>query len=182
MSGWLSTEATIARHAWPGLRGSLLPPEKSAFTYAHNNKFGLLALVLAVSLLPDAVVVHLLVPRNLWWLALLLDFGALYSLLWAAGIYGTMLHAPHAIEGSMVTVRRGLLWQASFDLDDVESATRRDKPLHGVPSVEIHLRRPACVHRLLLGPTQARTLVVASDMPERLIAALLTRRNAAAAQ
>jgi hypothetical protein len=182
MSGWLSTEATIARHAWLGLRGSLLPPQKSAFTYAHSNKFGFLALLLAVSLVPDAFVVHLLVPRHLWWLWVLLDLVAVYSLVWAAGIYGTMLHSPHTIEGTTVTVRRGLLRHASFDLDDVESVTRREKALDGMPSVEIRLRRPATVHRLFLGSTRATTLIVASDMPEHLIAALLTRRNAQARQ
>lgn len=180
MSGWFSTEATIARHAWPGLRASLSPPEKSAFTYAQNNKFALLALMLAISLVPDAFVIHLLVRSP--WVALLLDAFAMYSLIWVAGIYGTMLRSPHTIDEGVVTIRRGLLMHASFPLDDVESAVQRDKTIDGVQSVEIHLRRPTRMHRFLVGAKETTTLVAASDLPEQLIAALLTRRNALASQ
>lgn len=165
----LATELTIVRHAWGGLRASLLPPTKSPFTYVHNNKFGLLSLVLAVSLIPDAILTHLLIPGRLWWLALLLDGVAVYSLIWVCGLYGTMVCRPHEMSPGDITVRRGLLAHAKIHPHNVQNAALSTKKIDGIQSVDVTLREPVTLHRLFLGDIETASINIASDMPEQLI-------------
>lgn len=173
----IGSEMTIMKHAWRGLRGSVFPPPVSPLTYVQSNRFGVLTLLLAVSLLPDAIVTHLLIPSHYWMIAVGLDLLCVYSLVWVAGIFGTMLDRPHVICGETVTIHRGMLAQTQFQVADILSACVTDKTIDGVTALKIQLRKPVELNRLFRGKTQTSLVLIQSDLPHQLLGTFNAQRS-----
>jgi hypothetical protein len=170
----------VIEHAGEGLRAILDPPRPTAFTYVEGSLVGLIAIVVAVAAVPDAVFFWLLIPHRLSWLALGLDAADIWGALWLFGLYGTMARSPHTLEGERVTLHNGALQSLAFNRNDVAETTslgvvkRRALPrkrgdgslvlaFGGVPIVDVRFKIP----------TNGFTRVfVASDRPEALCAVL----------
>jgi len=152
----------------------------------NGSKLVDVALILAAALVPDAVAIAVLVPAPWWPLKLLLVVLDLYALGWFLGIYGTMIRRPHEL-GERVRLFNGVLAGVEFDRANVSAAVnhgvrrRRALPKRadaayltwgGVPVVEIGLAQPALLRTAYRGERYVRTVFVASDAPEQLVAAL----------
>jgi hypothetical protein len=172
-SRMLATELVVTLHCWRGLKSSVAPPPKSPLTYAENNHFGIFALILLISFVPDTVIIHLLMPRSLVLVAIILDVIGLYSCIWVAGVYGTMIAMPHQIRDGLFVARRGILSRADFRLSDIRNVSMADRAIFGVPALTIELAGRVKVERLFLPPAYTCTLSIPSDDRMQLCALLL---------
>ena len=172
-----SVEVTVYAHIVAGFKGFVNPPRPSCASYVNGSKVAMLAIILTLSIVPDAFLLWLLLPHHLWWLALVLDVLEIWSCGWLFGIYGTMIARPHEIGEKQVVFHNGILKRVQVDRTEVAAARalgsvrRRALPrrrgdgstvltLGGVPVVEVELR-------------SGRKLFVASDAPQALCDLLL---------
>lgn len=166
-------ELTVYSHVAAGAKGFVSPPKPSYASYVAGSKIIMLAIILTLSIVPDAFLLWLLLPHHLWWLALVLDALEIWSCGWLFGIYGTMIARPHEIGEESAVFHNGVLKRVRVDCADVLTARalgsvkRRALPrkrgdgsvvlaLGGVPIVEIELR-------------SGKKLFVASDAPDALV-------------
>lgn len=143
---------TVLGYVAVGFKAFLDPPQPCATTYVTGSKVITLVVLLAVSLIPDAVLLWLILPHAFWWIAALIDILELYACVWAIGLYGSMVAMPHELSGSRVVFNNGALESLQLERADIASA-----------------RVLGAVKRLHGG----RKIFVASDAPHHLCEALL---------
>lgn len=173
----VSIEVTVYAHITTGLKGLIDPPRPSHASYVNGSKVAMLAIILTLSIVPDAVFLWVLLPHHLWWLAIVLDVLEIWSCGWLFGIYGSMIARPHEIGEERIVFHNGILKRVRIDRSEIAAARaigsvkRRALPrrrgdgstvlaLGGVPIVEISLR-------------SGKKLFVASDSPQALCSVLL---------
>lgn len=164
-------------HALAGLKGFLNPPRPSYASYVNGSKVPMLAMLLTLSIVPDAFLLWLLLPHRLWWLAIILDVLEVWSCVWLFGFYGTMIARPHEIGEKNAVFYNGILKRVQVDRAEIVAVRalgtpkRRALPrtrgdgsavlvMGGVPVVEVQLRR-------------GERVFVASDAPHALCGMLL---------
>jgi len=172
-----------------GLRTIFDPARASAQTYVEKNMLGMLGLIVLIAALPEIPLHHVLLPRNDWWIAILLDALVLYTAAWIFGLYGIMACSPHVLDGERLIFHRGPLGRAEVERASIAQATpienpdsraiRRAKPdayfgLPGSDLVHLRLNAPARIVRTfpVLRETRTEELYIASDRPRELCALL----------
>jgi hypothetical protein len=186
-----SSDLAILSNVAAGIREFVSPGRPAARTYVNGTKVGLLAVVVAISIIPDAVLLWLVVPRALWWFALTLDALDIWACAWLLGLYGSMASNPHDLSRQRVVLHSGVLQSVEFDPATIESAqplgimTRRQlRPRRGegstllsfggVPLVEIILNRDAFESNAFrLRQRCVRKILVHSDDPPALCGELV---------
>ena len=184
------TDITVLLHARRGLRAFMLPQSPGATSYTNGSKIALLALIVGLSVLPDAIFLLLVIPRAYGWVSIVLALLDLWGCVWLFGLYGTMAARPHEVSPERIVLRNGLVQRVEFapqhicELHAVGIIKRRQLPsssrtgsvflgFGGVPMVEITLSEPAIAdHILWRGPRATKRIFAAADMPEQLCASI----------
>lgn len=163
-------EIVVYAHILAGLKGFINPPAPSPSSYVNGSKIAMVAIILTLSVVPDAFLLWLLLPHHLWWLAIVLDVLEVWSCAWLFGLYGTMIARPHEIHEKHVVFHNGIVKRIRIERGEVVAARalgvvkRRALPrvrgdavllLGGVPVVEVELRT-------------GKKVFVASDAPQAL--------------
>lgn len=190
-----STDITLVVSAGAGLRAFISPPQASSRTYVHGSKIGIMAMIITLSVVPDAFLLWILLPQHLWWLAAVLDLLDVWACLWLFGLFGIMANRPHQIRAGEVVLRNGILQSVRLNAEHISdvhcigTVRRRDLPrrrgdrsvvlsLGGVPFVQVDLSEPAIEHHLFRArPRHALRIFVASDKPELLRQDLMQARG-----
>lgn len=190
---YIAMEFTVMWNAWCGMRTAFAPPRGSADTYVEKNMLGMLGLVLLVGAIPEIPLHHLLLAREPWWSAAILDFLVLYAAAWVFGLYGTMARRPHELGADRIVFHRGPLGCAEVERSAVRDATALVAPnarairqkhrnaylgLPGSDLVHLRLETPARVVRTfpVRRECSVSELFVASDRPHELCALLAAAR------
>lgn len=172
-----SVELTVARHIARGVRAFINPPRADAATYVGSSKVALLAVVLSIAVVPDALLLWMVIPHRLWRLDIALNVLDVWACAWAFGLYGTMVARPHELGSERIVFHNGVLGRAEVVRGEIADATalgvvrRRALPRRrgdgsqvlafgGVPIVNVRLR-------------DGRSIFVASDVPHQLCSALV---------
>lgn len=181
-----SADITVLTHAVAGMRAFVNPAPATAHSYIHGSKMMIAAIIIALSIVPDAFLFWLVLPARAWWVALSLNVLDVYACLWFFGLYGTMVRRPHEFSREKVLLRNGLCQTVELRPQHIararplgivkrrQLARRRGDgstvvSLGGVPLVDIVLLQPAIERRLFFAkPRMVTRVFVASDAPEAL--------------
>lgn len=109
MSAPASADRIIFAHALTGFRAIVRPPAPTAFSYASQSYLPMLVALLAVGAPPDVILRHLIVPHAFWLVNVAIDLLSISSVLWIAGLWGTVVSHPHELCDETVTFRQGIL-------------------------------------------------------------------------
>lgn len=198
LARFAAREMTLLAHARIGLRAFALPQARCDTSYVGGSKVALGAVILAVSVVPDAVFLLLVIPHAYLLLAVLLSLLDVWAVVWLFGLYGTMVARPHDLSSDLVILHNGLLQSATFSLKYVDDMTvrgrfkRRSLPRElregaaflgygDIPMLQIDLCEPVSVHHAFTpGPRLVLRIFVASDAPEQLQARIHTLASSAA--
>lgn len=152
------------------------------WSYVETAKIRFLVFVLPITIVPDVIFLHLVLPSHLLWLKLLLDLLEVYACLWVLGLYATMVARPHAIVdgGNAIRIHRGILNSTEIRRDTIEAiaplgaqrgfgirsrAGEARLTVGGVPAVSITLKSPVAIVSLFAKTRMATKLLVATDAP-----------------
>lgn len=181
-----SVDVTVCSHALEGAKAFVNPARSTPYTYANGSKLVMMAVIVALSVVPDAFLFWILLPKQMWWLALLLDLLDIWACLWLFGLFGTMVRRPHEIHENRVVFRNGIFQTVSFNVQDIADVeeigvVKRYKlprkrgdgstvlSFGGVPMLAVRLTQPALEnHAFLPAPRQVTKIYVASDAPSAL--------------
>ena len=171
-------------HTRAGIEAFLAPSEPNETTYTQGSAIGLLAVMLTLAIIPDAIFLLLVIPRALLWLSVLFGAFDIWSCLWLIALYGSMATSPHELSSERIVLRNGLLQEVEFaphfvrEVRSLGRIKRRQIPrsqrrdaaflgFGGVPIVEVTLERPAAVRQSMRSRVRdARRIFVATDRPE----------------
>lgn len=161
--------------------------QSKSFGYVQASPIRVLPAVLAVGCVPEILLSHFLLKGHAI-LANILLVAAIWSVLWATGMYIAMRNRPHVLSGETLKLRMGVRRWCDIPLSDV-SALRLvdayapryhagdvgDFTIKHCQRVEICLSRPACVVTLDGKGSKVNRLWVTADDVGALSAALLPR-------
>lgn len=183
-------DVAVLAHALVGIRAVINPEKPTAYSYVTGSKLIPLGVILVLAIIPDAVLLWLLLPQTLWWLALILNALEIWACVWFFGLYGTMVRSPHELSPEKVLFRNGILHSVEIDprsigeMRELGIVRRAKLPLNrgdhcavlafgGVPLVEISFKVPGLECRSGSQPKRnVERLFVASDVPGALVSAL----------
>jgi len=188
-------DLVIIAHAAIGLKAFIAPAKPTTFSYVHGSKIALAGAVVALSVLPDAVLFEFLIPRHFWWAAILLDVLNVWGCLWLFGVYGTMVRRPHVVSPNGITLHNGIMQRITFEPENVAQAKsigliksyKLGRKRHdgstvltfgGVSLVQIRLKTPVLEkHLFSVLDRDVQTIYVASDESAKLALALVRDTN-----
>jgi len=182
LARFMSTELTIMVNALRGIRLFVSPPRSGAESYVGGSKLPIIAMIVTVSVIPDAVLSAMLLPHHLVWLAILSTGLEIWASMWLWGLFGTMASRPHTITSTKIELRNGILAHVALAPAQIASteslgilrraklprgkAPRAILGFGGVPMVEVRLSEPAAVNSALGAKSRlASRLFVATDSP-----------------
>ncbi len=184
-------ELTLLRESFKGIGLFVRGVKPGPYTYVAGAKLQVLVLALPLALLPDVVLVHLIVPRNLVWMEVVLDVLGVYACVWVLGLYATMVQREHQVNSRYATFHRGILGRAFLRLDDISTVEALEIQkgfrsrgrmgagylgVGGVGAVRIELRQGRTAKCFSIGADSAvdvPCLVVPTDHPHTLTTELL---------
>ena len=176
---------------WEGLRfcfrGFRSVPA-AGFGYVEQSYIKMLPLLIVIGLLTEGLAYELL-AHNHPLLRLVMHVIEVWAVLWCFGMYATMKSRPHTISDQRVHLRCGVFSSCEFDpylLLDVQQDDSYDLPprkevarmiVKGGPKLQVHLKEPVTVRRMMSGPQSFNRLMVSADDPAAFRQALINARR-----
>lgn len=183
MFAWEVAVFYYALFSWRACREER--PGESRFTIHENSGFGMLLGALVGLSCLEIPLIHLVVRRYSHPAAWILSAISVYGAIWLTGFLRSLTLRPVTLDSSILTLRKGLLWDVQVPLtaiQSVEPAREEDRPARVPgyqlitagqdPQLDIHLAQPLTAY----GPYGLRRSVtriaVATDAPEEFRKAL----------
>jgi hypothetical protein len=177
-SRWIAVEMMILYYALYGVLHLFRIPTRPGFGYTAESNIRFLPLIFAVAGPPEVLALDALIPVRLALLRLCLHILEVWAFLWIYGLYVSMRLRPHAIDGGVLRVFKGILGSAAIPVEDIRDVEgnaviekgpgRADLSLRGTATATIRAGRPVQVTRLFGTRTlSAKTVAVSIDDPAR---------------
>lgn len=157
LARFASAEATVIRFAVAVRYRPDIPPGAIGFSYHRNGVIALIWTVVALSCV-EAFITHILIARWNGVVALAITLLVELSVVYLLGIANSLHRLPILVEANALRLRMGVLIDHRVELTDIESVEvivgkdhRPGLRLSGLssPNVQLILKRPAAIRRLL---------------------------------
>ena len=157
LARFASAEATVIRFAFAVRYRPHIPVGATGFSYHRNGVLVLIWTVVALSCV-EAFMTHVLISRWNGAVALALTLLVELSVVYLLGIANSLHRLPILIDANSVRLRMGVLIDHRVELSDIESVEMIRGPDHSPglrlsglssPNVQLVLKRPAAIRRLL---------------------------------